>query len=36
MLIFTDGSSNKRVTYIVNGEGHVVQTESASAQIVEL
>lgn len=36
MLIFTDGSSNGRATYVVNGEGHVVQRESASAQVVEL
>ena len=36
MLIFTEGSSNGRAVYVVNGEGHVVQTELASAQIVEL
>ena len=35
MLIFTDGSSNGRAAYAVNGEGRVVQTELASAQIVE-
>ena len=35
-MIFTDGSSNKKATYVVNGEGHMVQTEPASAQIVEL
>ena len=33
MLIFTDGSSNGRAAYVVNGEG---QTEMASTQIVEL
>lgn len=33
MLIFADGSSKGRAAYLVNGEGHVVQT---SAQRVEL
>ena len=36
LLIFTDGSSNGKAAYVVNGKGHVVQTEPASAQIVEL
>lgn len=36
LLIFTDGSSNGRAAYVVNGEGHEVQTEPASAQVVEL
>ena len=36
MLMFMHGSSNERTAYVVNGEGHVVQTESASAQIVGL
>ena len=36
MLIFTDGSSNGRAVYVVNGEGLIMQTELASAQIVEL
>ena len=36
IFIFTDGSSNGRTTYVVNGERHIVQTEPASLQIVEL
>ena len=36
MLICTDGSSNGRAIYVVNGERHVVKEELASAQIVEL
>ena len=36
MIIFTDGSSNGRATYVVNRKGHVVQAEAALAQIVEL
>ena len=36
LLIFTVGSSNSRAVYVVNGEGHVVQTEFASAQTVKL
>ena len=35
MLNFTHGFSNGRAAYVVNG-GHVVQTEPASDQIVEL
>ena len=30
------GFSNGEAAYVVNGKGHVVQTEPASAQIVEL
>ena len=36
MLIFTDGSSNVRAAYVVAGKRYVVQTDLASAQIVEL
>ena len=35
-MIFTDDSSNGKAAYVVNGEGHMVQTEPASAQTVEL
>ena len=36
MLIFTDGSSNRRAAYAVDGKGYIVQTDLASAQIVKL
>ena len=36
LLIFTDGSPNGMTTYVVKGKRHAVQTEPASAQIVEL
>ena len=36
LLIFTDGSSNGKDAYVFSGEGHMVQTEPTSAQIVEL
>lgn len=31
LLIFTDGSSNEKAAYVVNGEGHMVQTTSFSS-----
>lgn len=36
MLVFTDGSSNGRAPYVVNGKDYVVQTAPASTQIVVL
>lgn len=36
MLIFTDGSSNGKIAYVVDGKVYVVQTDLVSAQIVEL
>ena len=36
MLVFTDGSSNGRATYIANDRGCVVQMDAVSAQLVEL
>lgn len=35
-LIFTAGSSNGRVAYVIDGKGHVVHTDPASVQIAEL
>ena len=36
MLVFTDGFSNRRTVYVVDGKGYVMQTNLSSAQIVEL
>ena len=36
MLIFAEGSSNGRAAYAADGKGYVVQTDPASAQIVQL
>ena len=36
MLVFTDGSSNGKAAYVLDREDYVVQTNPASAQIVEL
>ena len=32
MLIFTDGSSNGRAAYVVDGKGYVVQTDQPQLQ----
>lgn len=36
MLVFSDGSSNGRAAYVVDGKGYAVQTAPASVQLVEL
>lgn len=36
VLVFTDGSSNGKAAYVINGKSYVVKTTPASAQIVEL
>lgn len=36
MLVFTDGSSNRKAAYVIDGKEYVEEAAPVSAQIVEL